>query len=53
MYALRMYMVHFSPRIEQQKHFIIMKLTIWVWCGVTIMNGHDKAADSEPCLASS
>ena len=32
-------MVRFSPSIEQRKHFIIAKLTIWVWCGVTIMNG--------------
>ena len=33
-------MVHFSPSIEQrQKHFIIAKLTLWVWCGVAIMNG--------------
>ena len=28
------YMVHFSPSIEQRKHFIIAKLT-----GVAIMNG--------------
>ena len=31
-------MVRFSPSIEQRKHFIIVKLTIWVWCGVAIMN---------------
>ena len=31
--------VRFSPSIEQQKHFIIAKSTIWVWCGVAIMNG--------------
>ena len=56
-------MVCFSPSIEQQKHFIIAKLKIWVWCGVAIMNTqiryvytdavtnhlHDKAA--ELCLA--
>ena len=29
-------MVRFSPIIEQQKKFIIAKLMIWVWCGVTI-----------------
>ena len=32
-------MVHFSPSIEQQKHFIIVKLMIWVWHCVAIMNG--------------
>ena len=31
-------MVRFSPSIEQQKHFIIAKLTIWVWCGVATYN---------------
>ena len=56
-------MVHFSPSIEQQKHFTIAKLIIWVWCGVTIKNGqivyirllknrlHGKAA--EQCWANS
>ena len=32
-------MVCFSLSIEQRKHFIIVKLTIWVWCGVAVMNG--------------
>ena len=32
-------MVRFSRSIEQQKHFIIVKLTVWVWCGVAIVNG--------------
>ena len=31
-------MVCFSHSIEQQKHFIIAKLSIWVWCGIAIMN---------------
>ena len=31
-------MVHFSPSIEQRKHFIIAKLTIWVWCSVAMYN---------------
>ena len=31
-------MVRLSPSIEQRKHFIIVKLTIWVRCGVAIMN---------------
>ena len=54
-------MIRFSPSIEQRKQFIIAKLTIWVWCGVAIMNGqivymftdclHGKAA--ELCLANS
>ena len=47
-------MVHFSPNIEQQKHFILM---IWVWHGVAIISEqiayrclltnclHDKAAE--------
>ena len=46
-------MVRFSPSIEQQKHFIIAKLMIWVWCGVAIMNRrlltnhlHGKAAEN-------
>ena len=59
-------MVCLNPSIEQQKHFIIAELTIWVWCGVAIMKGqivypvyrplltdrlHGKAA--ELCLAKS
>ena len=28
----------FSPSIEQRKYFIVVKLTIWVWCGEAIMN---------------
>ena len=32
--VLRMYMVRSSPSMEQWKHFIIVKLTIWVWYGV-------------------
>ena len=53
-------MAHFSPSIEQQKHFII---TIWEWRGVATMDKsflcvyrhlvtnclHGTAA--EPCLA--
>ena len=32
-------MVRFNPSIEQQKHSMIVKLMIWVWCGIAIMNG--------------
>ena len=57
-------MVQFSPSIEHRKHFIIAKVTIWLWCGIAIINGqivyrrlltksrlHGKAA--ELCLANS
>ena len=32
-------MARFSSSIEQRKHFIIAKLTIWMWCGIAIMKG--------------
>ena len=55
-------MAHFSPSIEQQKHFTIAKLTIWVWCGVDIMNrqvykrwstNHLNGEAAKLCLANS
>ena len=52
-------MVPFSPSIEKQKQFIIVKLKIWVWCSrplhvyrhLLTNRLHGKAA--ELCLASS
>ena len=36
--VLSSYMVRFSRSIEQRKqiNFIVVKLTVWVWCGVAI-----------------
>ena len=32
--VLSIIIVRFIPSIEQQKHFTIVKLTIWVWYGI-------------------
>ena len=41
-------MVRFS--LEQGKHFIIAKVTIWVWCGVAIMNKQIVYMFTDTCL---
>ena len=42
-------MVRFSHSIEKRKHFIIAKLTIWVWCGVAIINGQILWVFTDAC----
>ena len=36
--VLSSYMACFSCSIEQQNKFIVVKLTVWMRCGVAIMN---------------
>ena len=42
-------MVRHSCSIEQQNKFIVVKLTVWVWCGVALMNGQIVYVFTDAC----